>query len=46
MVPRPGISYDSEHACKFKKVLYSLKQSSRAWFEKFVIMISFILFVF
>jgi len=46
MAPRSGVSYDFEHACKLKKVLYSLKQTSHAWFEKFVIMIFFIGFVF
>ena len=42
----PGISHDSGYVCKLKKTLYGLKQASRAWFEKFSIVISSLGFVY
>ena len=45
MEPPPGVSHDSKYVCKLKKALYSLKQASRDWFEKFAFVISSIGFV-
>jgi hypothetical protein len=45
MVPSLDISHDSRYVCKFKKAIYSLKQASHAWFEKFSVVISSLGFV-
>ena len=45
MTPSPGVSHDSGYVCKFKKAIYSLKQASHDWFEKFFVVIFSLRFV-
>jgi hypothetical protein len=46
MTPPSSVSHDSGYICKLKKTLYGLKQTLRAWFDKFYIVISSFEFVF
>jgi len=46
MTPPSSVSHDSGYICKLKKTLYGLKQTLRAWFDKFYIVISSFGFVF
>ena len=34
--PPPGVDAPSGHVCRLRRVLYGLKQTPRAWFERFV----------
>ena len=45
MTPFPSVSHDFGYVCKLKKMLYDLKQTPRAWFDKFSILMSSLGFV-
>jgi hypothetical protein len=40
MHPPPGVDTPSGHVCRLRRALYGLKQATRAWFERFISVIT------
>ena len=40
MQPPPGYSHSGSQVCRLRRALYGLKQATRAWFEKFSLVVT------